>query len=162
MICVSVFCVSREEGLAGSSLSPPEDRAGLSPHSASPLPSSWKLVPGSISSFLLPGSAPELGTWEVWLLLLPLFPVGADFHLLGGGLLALNWTGISFLMLWLPLSHACRELGQTFRSMSPPWRPPLSGTAFACGQGALTSLRALGVGEWPRVTAASLSPRILW
>lgn len=53
MTCVSMFCVSRAEGLAGSSLSPPEDWAGLSLPNASPLPSSWKLVPGQLQFILV-------------------------------------------------------------------------------------------------------------
>lgn len=103
------------------------------------------------------------------------FPVGTDFHTLGGGFLALAWAGTSFLGcgLSLPLSHTRGELNQTFRSMSPPWRPLLLGTAFVQVPGYLSCTcrpsrrisgfaKARSMCDWPQVAVTSLPLTVQW
>lgn len=169
MVCVSVFCVSR---------------AGLPLSNSGPLSSSWKLVPGQHQLILVPqqcskgvrgrgGGVCVQGRGGGWgmgsMVATPAsLPVGAGFHLLGGGLLALTWAGTGFLRpsSFPHMQRAGPDISEHVLSLETP----LLGTAcsrvsdspsappgpLSCGEGALS------VAEWPQVAAASLSLRIGW
>lgn len=101
ILCVSMFCVSRARALAGLSLSPHEERAGLPLPTSGLFPLAGNLSQGSISSLLSPTVLQRWGSHGkygchcclpfLWELILTCW-VEASFP-------ALTWAGTSFLRL---------------------------------------------------------------